>query len=120
MHTTVQFLKSITLTSFAALLTLSVARAADNEPPAGFISLFNGRNFTGWTVPAGDNGHWKVVDGVIDYDARSEAAGDKNLWSARVRRLHSPSGLADQRDALHQSRRSLRPARWHVRPRHAG
>ena len=34
-----------------------------------------------WNVPEGDNGHWKVLDGVIDYDARSEAAGDKNLVS---------------------------------------
>ena len=83
MNTTTRFLKSFALSSLASLLTLSVARAADNEPPAGFISLFNGRDFTGWTVPAGDNGHWKIVDGVIDYDARSEAAGDKNLWSAR-------------------------------------
>jgi hypothetical protein len=24
-------------------------------------------------IPEGDNGHWKVVDGVIDYDAMSEA-----------------------------------------------
>ena len=48
----------------------------------GFVSLFNGRDFTGWKVPEGDNGHWKVVDGVIDYDAQSEASGDKNLWSA--------------------------------------
>ena len=32
-------------------------------------------------MPEGDNGHWKVVDGVIDYDARSEAKGDKNLWT---------------------------------------
>jgi hypothetical protein len=32
-------------------------------------------------VPEGDNGHWKVVEGVIDYDAQSEAAGDKNLWT---------------------------------------
>jgi hypothetical protein len=54
--------------------------AADN-PPAGFTSLFNGRDFTGWKVPEGDNGHWKIVDGVIDYDARSEAA-KKDLWTA--------------------------------------
>ena len=45
--------------------------------------LFNGQDFTGWTLPAGDNGHWKIVDGVIDYDARSEAKGDKSLWSER-------------------------------------
>ncbi|HAY80277.1 MAG TPA: DUF1080 domain-containing protein [Planctomycetaceae bacterium] len=52
------------------------------ELPAGFTSLFDGKTFTHWKVPAGDNGHWKIVDGVIDYDAASEAAGDKNLWSA--------------------------------------
>ena len=53
----------------------------DNTPPTGFRALFNGQDFTGWKVPEGDNGHWKVVDGVIDYDAQSEAPGDKNLWS---------------------------------------
>jgi hypothetical protein len=58
--------------------TLSGGARADD----GFESLFNGRDFTGWKVPEGDNGHWRVVDGVIDYDAQSEATGDKNLWSA--------------------------------------
>jgi hypothetical protein len=43
--------------------------------------LFNSKDLTGWKVPEGDNGHWKVVDGVIDYDAGSEAKGDKNLWT---------------------------------------
>jgi hypothetical protein len=32
-------------------------------------------------VPEGDNGHWKVIDGVIDYDAQSEASGEKSLFS---------------------------------------
>jgi hypothetical protein len=41
--------------------------------------LFNGKDFAGWKVPEGDNGHWKVIDGVIDYDAMSEAKGSKNL-----------------------------------------
>jgi hypothetical protein len=50
------------------------------DPPKGFVPLFNGKDFTGWKVPAGDNGHWKILDGgVIDYDAKSEAKGDKNL-----------------------------------------
>jgi len=49
----------------------------------GFVALFNGKDLAGWKVPQGDNGHWKVVDGVIDYDAASEAAGDKNLWTAK-------------------------------------
>jgi hypothetical protein len=68
----------------ASLVALApfVARAADNEPPAGFVSLFNGKDFANWKVPDGDNGHWKVIDGVIDYDAQSEAA-EKNLWSER-------------------------------------
>lgn len=46
-------------------------------------SLFNGKDLTGWVVPEGDNGHWQVIDGVIDYDARSEAPGDKNLWTEK-------------------------------------
>lgn len=46
-------------------------------------ALFNGRDLSGWKVPSGDNGHWKVVDGVIDYDAGSEATGDKSLWTER-------------------------------------
>jgi len=64
----------------AALIAIMVAagEAADD-----FVSLFNGRDLTGWKIPAGDNGHWRVVDGVIDYDAESEASGDKSLWSAR-------------------------------------
>ncbi len=53
------------------------------NPYEGFVSLFNGKDLTGWKVPEGDNGHWKVEGGVIDYDARSEATGDKNLWTAR-------------------------------------
>lgn len=56
-------------------------QAADNTPPEGFTSLFNGRDLSGWKVPEGDNGHWRVVDGVIDYDAQSEAQGDKSLYT---------------------------------------
>lgn len=54
--------------------------AADTE---GFVSLFNGSDFTNWVVPEGDNGHWKIVEGVIDYDAQSEASGKKDLWSEK-------------------------------------
>jgi hypothetical protein len=51
------------------------------QAPPGFVSLFNARDLTGWKVPDGDNGHWKVVDGVIDYDAMSEAKSEKHLWT---------------------------------------
>jgi type 1 glutamine amidotransferase len=56
-------------------------KASDNTPPLGFAALFNGKDLAGWKVPEGDGGHWKVVDGVIDYDAGSEAKGDKSLWT---------------------------------------
>jgi hypothetical protein len=52
--------------------------------PEGFVSLFNSKNFTGWKVPDRDNDHWKVTDGVIDYDASSEAEKDKSLWTTKT------------------------------------
>jgi len=68
----------------ASILGLCVtSNAAAQGLPAGFVSLFDGKDLGGWKVPVGDNGHWKVVDGVIDYDARSEAPGDKMLWTER-------------------------------------
>lgn len=64
------------------IITLFAGCAAKKVSNDGeWISLFNGEDLTGWVIPEGDNGHWRVVDGVIDYDALSEAEGDKNLWS---------------------------------------
>src|SRR3954468_16591058 len=57
--------------------------AQAGQVPDGFTPLFNGKDLSGWKVPEGDNGHWKVADGVIDYDARSEGKGDKCLWSEK-------------------------------------
>jgi hypothetical protein len=66
-----------------ALLAVGLTAQADT-PPAGFVALFNGKDLTGWKVPAGDNGHWKVKDGAIDYDARSESKEkDKCLWTEK-------------------------------------
>ena len=73
-----------TSTVLATALVLAAASLpAQDAPPPGFTSLFNGKDLTGWRIPAGDNGHWRVVNGVIDYDAESEAAGDKTLWSEK-------------------------------------
>ncbi len=69
------------LLTFLLLGTIGVATASPQQTPEGFTSLFNGEDLSQWNIPEGDNGHWKVVDGVIDYDALSEAKGDKNLWS---------------------------------------
>jgi Domain of Unknown Function (DUF1080) len=60
-----------------AALTLLVA--APPRPDDRPVTLFDGKNLDRWTIPEGDNGHWKIVDGVIDYDARSEGKASKDL-----------------------------------------
>jgi hypothetical protein len=72
-------------TTYAAIFlaaTLTVVPPT-TRAAGGFEPLFNGHDLAGWKIPTGDNGHWRVVDGVIDYDARSEAAGDKALWTEK-------------------------------------
>jgi hypothetical protein len=74
----------VSAATLALLLPImSALPEAQGTVPEGFVSLFNGKDLTGWKIPAGDGGHWKVVDGVIDYDAASEAKGDKSLWSEK-------------------------------------
>ncbi|HEX7860266.1 MAG TPA: DUF1080 domain-containing protein [Verrucomicrobiae bacterium] len=64
----------------ALLLSVDSNMAAEKD---GFVPLFNGKDLSGWKIPEGDNGHWKVVNGVIDYDAESEAKGEKSLASEK-------------------------------------
>ena len=58
------------ISTVLALLGVSflsaAASAEDVEIPKGFTSLFNGKDFSNWNVPKGDNGHWTIVSGVID------------------------------------------------------
>ncbi len=78
-------LKSFYVTSVLMAITTSMlAQVGDEKIPNGFVSLFNGKDLTNWKVPAGDNGHWKVINEVIDYDAQSEAKEDKSLWSGKA------------------------------------
>ena len=74
----------ITILFTISIGTGLIAQACPNPSgiPEGFEVLFNGNDFTNWIIPEGDNGHWKIIDGVIDYDAESEAK-DKNLWSEK-------------------------------------
>ena len=72
--------------SLIVLVAVTAMCAAQNRniyEEQGFTRIFNGKDLAGWVAPAGDNGHWSVIDGVIDYDARSEASGDKNLWTEK-------------------------------------
>ncbi|MEW4567748.1 DUF1080 domain-containing protein [Tautonia sp. JC769] len=70
----------------AALAAVAIAAApalsADDE---GWTWLFKDGDLDHWIVPEGDGGHWKVIEAdggpVIDYDARSEAEGVKDLVS---------------------------------------
>ena len=73
----------VAASSMLIALAIAPTQAADSQLPEGFAPLFNSKDFTHWKVPAGDNGHWKIIDGVIDYDAQSEASGDKSLWTER-------------------------------------
>jgi len=61
----------------------SGASTAPAQAEPAFTVLFNGKDFTNWKVPEGDNGHWKIVNGVIDYDALSEAKGEKHLFTEK-------------------------------------
>lgn len=74
---------SLTVLVFITFSSHAQEYRADDRVPDGFVSLFNGKNLDGWKIPEGDNGHWKVIEGVIDYDAESEAEGNKSLWSER-------------------------------------
>ncbi|MEX2601397.1 MAG: DUF1080 domain-containing protein [Balneolaceae bacterium] len=70
-------LSGLLLVLFLSTCVTTVLTAQQND----WQPLFNDEDLSGWIVPEGDGGHWKVLDGVIDYDAMSEAPGDKNLWT---------------------------------------
>ncbi len=74
------------LFTLALLVNCSSETSSNNErnfEAEGYTSLFNGSDLSGWIIPEGDGGHWKVLDGVIDYDALSQAEGNKSLYTER-------------------------------------
>jgi hypothetical protein len=77
-------MKKIILLSSSLLMCSLALFAQQTNIPKGFLPLFNGKDFTNWSVPEGDHGHWKIQDGVIDYDAESEAPKDKSLWTTKA------------------------------------
>lgn len=68
---------------FALMGMLCIPGSMSLAQDDGFVDLFNGKDLTGFVVPEGDGGAWKVVDGVIDYNADSQAKKDKNLWTEK-------------------------------------
>jgi len=78
---------SLAFVALAVFAIAAPAQAADNQPPEGFTALFNGEDFTGWQAKQGGQEsdeerakwqeHWKVEDGVIEFDGKGP-----NLWTS--------------------------------------
>jgi hypothetical protein len=88
--------RNLAVAEYAASPT-SPDSSVDNTPPAGFMSMFNGKDLTGWKglangkapvrrVLKGDdlakaqtaadktmNEHWSVIDGVLTYDGKGQS-----------------------------------------------
>jgi len=77
-------MKSIATLTILIIMFPLVSVNAQVGGPEGSVSLFNGKDLSEWKIPEGDNGHWKVSEGVIDYDAESESKSDKSLWSKKI------------------------------------
>jgi len=76
------------LSRFVSVAVVLTAVSTIAAPPdgKGWVSLFNGKDLSGWTLerrqpakPVPETSDWKVVDGVIDYDAKD----GKSLLTAR-------------------------------------
>ena len=69
---------------FFGLFGLAPAVPAQDEE-AGFVSLFDGVSLEHWVVGKGSQGHWRVADGIIDYDGESEGPRrvDQQLWTRK-------------------------------------
>ena len=48
-----------------ALLAGLATRTAADDPPEGFVKLFNGKDTAGWKAHNGKTEAWKVADGVL-------------------------------------------------------
>jgi hypothetical protein len=75
-------MRSLYLPALLMMTSISLFAQSSEKVPSGFVALYNGKDFANWKVPGGDNGHWKILEGVIDYDAESEAQS-KDLWSEK-------------------------------------
>lgn len=76
-----KYLITIHLIVISLLLTGCSERTGSSTSD-GWISLFNGKDLSGWEFKAvGNDDIWSVVDGVIDCQPRRGPGGEKSLWS---------------------------------------
>lgn len=58
----------------ALILTAADDPASPNQPPPGFIALFNGKDLTNWRADEHDaSTHWTVKEGVLHYDGHGDS-----------------------------------------------
>jgi hypothetical protein len=68
----------------AGVVLLSVLFSASGfAQDSGFQSLVEGSSLEHWRMVPGHEGHWRAVDGMIDYDGKSKAKvkTDKELYT---------------------------------------
>jgi len=74
---------------FRALLAALCCLPAWAQPPAGFVSIFNGRDLAGWHVSEvshhGNTKAWRVVDGILTATQEPPRNGGLLLTNRRYR-----------------------------------
>ncbi|HUU29886.1 MAG TPA: DUF1080 domain-containing protein [archaeon] len=53
------------------------------ETDKGFRSLYNGLDLRGWKDTPGNQGHWVANDWILEYDGKSQAEKDRDLWTVK-------------------------------------
>ena len=74
--------KALAPAALTLILALGIAPLASNahaDESAGWRSLFNGEDFTGWDYP--EDGPWDIVDGTIDCDPARAPGVRGDVWS---------------------------------------
>jgi len=61
-------MKTLRLVCLPMILSACVGLAAEKQDNDGFVSLFNGKDFSGWVIMGKKEG-WQIKDGVIHSDA---------------------------------------------------
>lgn len=69
-------LRRIGLCAMIALGMLAGALRAQEADRDGFVSLFNGKDLSGWKATDDMKKHWVVEDGIIKYSGKS-----RDLWT---------------------------------------
>lgn len=77
----IDIIMKICTTYLSALILGAAVLHAAPTANAGWSSLFNGEDLSGWEVSEAASQSWSVIDGVMDCDPRSTAGGSRDLWS---------------------------------------